>query len=373
MQVDKDAIRSNLKRFRKLVGPGVKIMAVVKADGYGHGAVEVARVALATGAAVLGVANVDEALQLRQAGIAAPIQILSEAPATAIPLILKHQLIPTVYTMEFALALGEAADAAGRVAPYHLKVDTGMNRVGVHYTDAGDFLRTISFHRGLELQGTFTHFATADEPDTYEFRKQYEHFAQAIENVRYMGINPGLLHAAASAATIRYKQVHFNMVRIGIAMYGLHPGATTKSLVELKPAMSIHTRVGLLKPVGVGEGVSYGLTYRSPGNVLIGTLPIGYGDGLSRVLSNQMDVLVGGRRLPQVGRICMDMTMFEVNQRATRLKAPPEVREGDEAVIVGRSGDEEITLDELAARLGTINYDLACRFGLRLPRVYVEQ
>jgi alanine racemase len=370
--IDREAIRYNLKRFRKVLGPGVKMMAVVKADGYGHGAVETARVALATGASSLGVATVDEGIELRYAGIAAPILVLTEPPIEAIGLVLQHQLIPALYSMEFALALGEAADAQGRSCPYHLKIDTGMNRVGVHHSDAGDFLRTISFHRGLELQGVFTHFATADAVDTYEFRRQLERFEQALSVIRYMGMDPGTVHAANTAAAIRYKQARYDMVRLGIGIYGLHPSEVTKPLVELHPAMSVRTRVNLLKSVPVGEGVSYSYTYRSPGSVLIATLPLGYGDGLARVLSNRMDVLINGRRLPQVGTICMDSMMVEVNQRSSGLKPHAVVEMGDEAIVIGKSGSEEITLDEMAMMLGTINYELACRFGMRLGRIFVD-
>ncbi|MCL1847188.1 MAG: alanine racemase [Coriobacteriia bacterium] len=372
VEIDREAIRYNLKRFRKHLGPDVKIMAVVKADGYGHGAAECARTALATGASMLGVSSVDEGIELRRVGIAAPVVILAEPPQEAIPLILQYQLIPAVYNMDFALALGETADAMGRVSPYHLKVDTGMNRVGVHYSDAGDFLRTINFHRGLELQGVFTHFATADDVDTFIFKQQMGRFEEALSTIRYMGVDPGIIHAANTAAMIRYKQAHYHMVRVGIGMYGLHPSEVTRPIMELRPAMSVRARISYLKSVPVGEGVSYSHTYRSPGSVLIATLPIGYGDGISRVLSNRMDVLVGGKRYPQVGNICMDMLMFEVNQRASALNPRPAIEMGDEVVLVGRSGNEQITLDEMARIVGTINYELACRFGLRLDRVFVE-
>jgi alanine racemase len=348
------------------------MLAVVKADGYGHGAAECARIALATGASVLGVSSVDEGIELRRAGIAAPILILAEPPAEAIPLVLQHQLIPSIYNMEFALALGEIADAQGRVSPYHLKVDTGMNRVGVHYSDAGDFLRTIQFHRGLELQGVFTHFATADDIDTYEFKRQLERFEQALATIRYMGVDPGVIHAANTSSAIRYRQSHYDMVRLGIGIYGLHPSEVTKQILELRPAMGVKARVSFLKSVPVGEGVSYSHTYRSPGNVLVATLPIGYGDGLSRVLSNRMDVLINGRRLPQVGNICMDMMMLEINQRSSALHPRANIELGDEAVIIGKSGSEMITLDDMAKMIGTINYELACRFGLRLDRVFVD-
>jgi len=369
VEIDREAIRHNLLAIRKRIGPGIKIMAIVKADAYGHGAIEVARQALLSGAEFLGVANVDEGIELRQAGIEAPILILTETPQQSIPLVLRYKLIPTITTMEYALALGEQADAAGQAAAYHLKIDTGMNRIGVHYSDAADFLRTISFHRGLDLQGVFTHFSTADESDSYEFKLQLERFNRALDEIRYMGINPGLVHAANSAAAIRYKQTHFDMVRIGLAMYGLHPSRMTRDLIDLRPAMSVRARITYVKSVPVGEGVGYNYTYRSPGSVLIATIPIGYGDGLSRALSNRMDVMFKGRLCPQVGTICMDMTMFEIDQRSSQLNPRLAADVGDEVLVVGREGGIELTLDNMAEQLGTINYELACRFGLRLQRL----
>ena len=372
VEVDLTAIRRNLQRFRRLIGPDVMILAVVKGDGYGHGAVAVARTALAAGARFLGVANVDEGIELRKAGISAPILILAPPPPPTIELILRYQLIPAVDSAEFALALGEAAAALDRVAPYHLKVDTGMNRVGVHYADAPDLLRTIDFHKGLQLQGVFTHFATADEVETFEFSRQFERFSQCLEEMRYLGIDPGIVHAANTAATIRYRQAHFDMLRIGIGMYGLHPSPVTRNLIELTPAMSVYARVREIKPVPMGEGVGYGMIYRSPGNVLIGTLLLGYADGFSRELSGRMDVLVRGQRLPQVGRICMNIMMFEADQRPSVTRAVIQPEFGEEVVLVGESGRERISLEELADLLGTINYDMACRLGSRLERLYLE-
>lgn len=380
VEIDREAIRTNLKNMRKHIGPDTIILTVVKADGYGHGAVETARVALGAGAKYLGVSNVIEGVELRQAGIDAPIIILSEPPITSVRTILHNDLIPAVFTIEFALALGEAASALGVIAPFHLKVDTGMNRVGVHYTDAGDFLRTLSFHEGLELQGTFTHFATADTSDTFSFRNQLDRFEHALENIRYMGMEPGLVHAANSAAAIRFKESHYDMVRIGIAGYGLHPSELTRDLIKLYPAMGVYARITALKQVPLGEGVSYGLSYRSPGAVEIATIPLGYGDGLSRSLSNKMNVLVDGYVYPQVGAICMDMCMFEINNRpdisnlrSAQLSAERKpVEYGSEVVVVGKSGDKEIPIEDLATQMGTINYDMACMFGRRLERLYIN-
>ncbi|MCL2807207.1 MAG: alanine racemase [Coriobacteriia bacterium] len=379
-QINREAIRTNLKTMRKHIGPDTMILTAVKADGYGHGAAEVAKVALSAGSKYIGVACVTEGIKLRQAGIKAPIIILSEPPVSSAEAILYYDMVPAVHTVEFALALGEAAARAGVIAPFHLKVDSGMHRVGVHYTDAGDFLRTVSFHEGLELQGTFTHFATADMVDSYGFKTQMERFEHALENIRYMGLNPGIVHAANSAAAIRFKRSHYDMVRLGIAVYGLHPSSLTREHVRLEPAMSVHARVNALKQVPLGEGVSYGFTYRSPGNVEIATIPIGYGDGLARVLSNKMDVLVAGQRYPQVGTICMDMCMFEIRTRpnmtsvrSVQLAAERKLVDyGSEVIIVGKSQGQEISLDDLAAQVGTINYDMACMFGRRLERVYIN-
>ncbi len=380
LEIDREAIRNNLKTMRKHIGPDTVILTVVKANAYGHGAVEVAKVALSAGSKCLGVATVAEGIRLRKAGINAPIIVLAEPTIECTGAILRYNLIPALYTMEAAMALGEAASAAGVVAPFHLKIDSGMNRLGVHHTDAGDFLRTISFHEGLELQGTFTHFATADTADAFSFQMQMDRFEQALETIRYMGMDPGIVHAANSAAAIRYKRSHYDMVRLGIATYGLHPSPLTHDMVRLQPAMSVHARVNCIKPVSLGEGVSYGFEYRSPGGVEIATIPLGYGDGLSRTLSNRMQVLVEGHAYPQVGNICMDMCMFEVSTRAdisnlrnaqlSALRKPVEY--GSEAIVVGKSGNLEIPMEALATQMGTINYELACLFGLRLERVYVN-
>jgi alanine racemase len=222
------------------------------------------------------------------------------------------------------------------------------------------------------LEGVYTHFATADTADEISVQMQLQRFEEALDNIRFMGIEPGIVHAANSAAAVRYRKSHYDMVRIGIMTYGLHPSELTKSLIKLRPAMSIHARVIDVKPAAVGEGVSYGFTYRSPGNVHIATLPLGYADGLARELSNRIDVLVKGWACPQIGNICMDMCMFEVDQRTRGGGAKLNVERGDEVILVGSSGGMEISLDDIARGLGTINYDIACRFGLRLEKKYVN-
>lgn len=364
VEVDISAVRHNVSTLKALTKPGTLFMAVVKADGYGHGALHVARAALASGADRLGVATVDEGIALREAGITSPVLILSEPPETAVRDILDHGLVPTVTTREFAVALGKQALLRDTEALYHLKIDTGMHRIGIDAEEAGQFARSLADFPGLRLEGTFTHFATADIAGDWDVQRQLKRFARALEEMRTEGVSPGIVHAANSPATILYPEAHFDMVRCGIAIYGLHPGASTYGVVDLKPAMSVKARTSLVKRIGMGDGVSYGLTWQAAAPTDIATLPLGYADGVHRISSNSMDVLLGGKRCKQVGRICMDQLMVEV-ARGTRI-----VR-GDEAVIVGTQAAETITMDQFAEVAGTINYETACAFGMRLERVYV--
>lgn len=369
-EVDLGAIRHNVAVTRQQLNSRTRLMAVVKADAYGHGAIEVSRAALGAGADRLGVATVPEALELRHAGITAPILILAQPPATSIPLLVHYNITPTVYTPDFAIAYGEVADQMGKKAPFHLAMNTGMNRIGVSYDDVVDFMYQVSFHRALELEGVFTHFATADCHESLEFERQRKRFEDAIINLRAANFNTGIIHAANSAAIYRYPHVHYDMVRLGISLYGFHPCPETRDWVDLQPAMSVHARITDTRMVPMSEGVSYGYTYRSPGSVKVCTLPIGYADGLSRVLSNNMDVILNGRYYRQVGNICMDQCMFEVDMRrlATLPYYDPQI--GDHVIIVGREGAAEITVEELAEKMGTICHQVTIGFGERLQRVY---
>lgn len=369
-EIDLSAIRHNTMVLKNHVGRGVRIMAVVKADAYGHGAVRCAKTALNSGAEYLGVATIDEAIELREALVNAPILVLSQPPATAIPLLLAYKVMPSIYDPEFAIQYAEAADSYSIRAPYHLAVNTGMNRIGVRFDEVVEFVTQVSFHRALDLVGTFTHFATADMPETLDFHIQTKRFLEAIQAMRVAGVDPGIIHAANSAATIRYPDVHFDMVRPGIALYGCHPCQETRAMIELKPAMSVHARISDARLVPMSEGVSYGLRYRSPGSVKICTIPVGYADGLMRGLSGRTDFIVSGQRFHQVGTICMDQCMFEVDKRiyGTRRRIDPQV--GDEVILVGREGDSVVTLDDMANTLGTITYELAIGFSKRMPRVF---
>jgi alanine racemase len=309
------------------------------------------------------VATVDEAMELRDAGISAPVQLLSEPPESAITTLLENDLVPTVTTREFAVALGRWASARGTEARYHLKIDSGMNRIGVRAEDAAEFARNLADFPGLRLEGTLTHLATADVPGDWEVTRQLQRFEQALAEMRTEGVDPGAIHAANSAGTVLYPESHYDMVRCGIAIYGLHPAASTHGQVELVPAMSVKARTSLVKRIGMGESVSYGFTWTAAAPTVVATMPLGYADGVHRVLSNEMDVLLGGKRCRQIGRVCMDQFMVEVPRGI-------EVKRGDEAVIVGQQGSETILLETLAEKAGTIDYELACAFGMRLERVY---
>ena len=361
--IDTGAITRNVRTLKALTRTGTLFMAVVKADGYGHGAVHAARAALAGGADRLGVATIPEALALRAAGISTTIQLLSEPPATAIGAVLDHDLVSAVTTREFAVALGRAATGRGAEARYHLKVDTGMHRIGIRAEEAAEFARGLSDFPGLRMEGTFTHFATADVPGDWNVELQTKRFISALEEMRTEGVDPGIIHAANSPATILYPDTHFSMVRCGLAIYGLHPGPDTRGLVKLEPARSVRARITLLKRIGMGDGVSYGLTWQATAPTIIATVPLGYADGVHRASSDSMEVLIGGQRCRQVGRVCMDQLMVEIPRGMN-------VSLGDEVVLVGEQGDERISLDELAQSAGTINYELSCSFGMRLEKVF---
>ena len=371
VEIDLSAIRHNVTEARRHLSAGTRLLAVVKADAYGHGAVQVAKMALNSGAEYLAVATVPEALQLRKAGITAPLMVLAQPPVTSIPLLLGYNILPSVYDPEFAIAYAEMADAHGMRAPFHLAVNTGMNRIGVRYDEVVPFMHQVGFHRAIELAGVFTHFATADMPDTLDFQIQVKRFMDAIANLRAVGIDPGIVHCANSAALYRYPEVHFDMARLGISLYGFHSCPETYGICDLKPAMSVHARITDTRLVPPSEGVSYGLNYRSPGSVKICTVPLGYADGLVRGLSSNTDFILNGRRVRQVGNICMDQCMFEVDLRSygTRERLDPQV--GDEVIIVGRQGDAEVTIDEIAAKLNTIQHEIAIGFAQRMPRLYV--
>jgi alanine racemase len=362
-EVDLDAVERNIAALRSLLSPGTRLMAVVKADGYGHGALEVARAVMRAGADRVGVATLDEALRLRTGGLTAPIQLLSEAPPRAAAKIVDAGVTPTVFSPDFARALSRAASTQQTLTAFHLKVETGMNRIGVRAEDAADFVESLRGLPGIAMEGVFTHFATADIPGDWEFERQLERFNGALTEFRRRGIDPGIVHAANSAATILHPEAHFDMVRCGIAVYGLHPDASTHGHVALEPAMAVKARVTRVARLAMGEGVGYGMTWHAGAPTTVATLPIGYADGIRRSLSNSMHVLISGRPCRQVGRVAMDQLMVEV-PRGVKVAA------GDEVVVIGTQGGGSLTIERMAELAGTIDYEIACGLGARLAKVY---
>ncbi len=345
IEIDLSAVRHNVKAFKAQLNRGVKMMCVVKADAYGHGAAQCAKAMQSVGADQFAVATVDEGVELRCSGIDNPILVLSEPPVTSIPDLVRFDIMPSVYTVDFALAYGEAAAAANKVGRYHLAIDTGMTRIGVRREDLLEVRGSIDFHRGLECAGTFTHFATADVLDNWDFDLQVNRFIEAVTALKNAGYELGLVHASK----------------------------LTIPRIDLQPVMSVRGRVTRVIYPAVGDGVSYGMTWRVPrNNIQVATVPIGYADGLARCLSNRMDVLTRGDRVRQVGNICMDQFMIAVDTAGTHANKPAhEIRHGDVVTLIGKDGDQEITADEMADLRETINYEVVCNFGARLDKVYI--
>ena len=373
IEIDLSAVRHNVKAFKAQLSRGVKMMCVVKADAYGHGAAQCAKAMQSVGADQFAVATVDEGVELRCSGIENPILVLSEPPVTSIPNLVRFDIMPSVYTVDFALAYGEAAAAANKVGRYHLAIDTGMTRIGVRREDLLEVRGSIDFHRGLECAGTFTHFATADVLDNWDFDLQVNRFIEAVTALKNAGYELGLVHADNTPGTVLHKDIQFDMVRVGIGLYGLHPSKLTIPRIDLQPVMSVRGRVTRVVYPAVGDGVGYGMTWRVPrNNIQVATVPIGYADGLARSLSNRMDVLTRGDRVRQVGNICMDQFMIAVDTAGTHANKPAhEIRYGDVVTLIGKDSDQEITADEMADLRETINYEVVCNFGARLDKVYI--
>ena len=362
VEVDLTAVAHNVGAVRSAVAPAL-VCAVVKADGYGHGAIAVSEAALAAGADWLGVALVEEAAVLRRAGIDAPILLLSQPRVADLAAVVRFDLRPTITS---PVAVGPLADVAreqGRVVPVHLKVDTGMNRIGVAPSAALDLAREIVGRPELRLEGVFTHCAVADDP-THPFTdEQLDRFEAVLAELADAGIEPTIRHAGNSAVAIAHPRGRYDLVRTGIAVYGIAPSEHLDGDVALRPALSLRAEVSQVKRVRAGEGVSYGLRHRFVADTNVATVPIGYADGVPRRLGLVGgEVLVGGRRRPIVGVVTMDQLMVDCGDD------PVEV--GDEVVLIGRQGDDVLTADELAARLDTIPYEIVCGIGPRVPRWY---
>lgn len=370
-EISLDAIERNVLAFRDRLPSGTRLLASVKANAYGHGAVETARCAVSAGADYLGVAFLDEALQLRQAGIEAPILVLGYTPPEGFEPARQHGITLTLYRHEQLDAVERLA-ANGPKLKAHVKIDTGMGRLGVlPGPEAERFLERGCAISTLEVEGMFTHYSKADETDKSHTLMQAERFASVVDYVRRHSLPLSIIHAGNSAAGIDLPEHAGEMLRLGIGMYGLYPSdEVRKDRIRLEPALTLKTRVVHAKTVQAGESISYGGRYVTRRAESIGTIPVGYADGFSRMLSGKAEVLVRGRRVPVLGSICMDQCMIGLD--GVEDGGANRVEVGEEVVLIGRQAGETITAEEVAAKLGTINYEVTCMVAARVPRVYVR-
>lgn len=368
VEVDLDNLAHNIREIRRVTNPKAQVMGVVKADGYGHGVVEVARTVLENGGTRLAVATLDEAVQLRNNGFMVPILILSHADPDRAEEIARYDLTQTVFSYALAKALSDTAVSLKKSIKIHVKIDTGMTRVGFIPGDiAVKNIMEIEKLPGVTLEGLFTHFASADEKDRNYTLLQFERFMDICGKLDGVGLHIPLKHAANSAAIIGYPETHLDMVRPGIIQYGLYPSdEVDKGKIDLKPAMSLKAGIILVKDVEKNTSISYGRIFTTRRESKIATIPVGYADGFSRVLNGKARVLAGGEFAPIVGKICMDQCMIDI----TDLKE--EVNVGDEVVLFGRQGWRELPVEEIASKMGTINYEIVCNIGKRVPRVYLK-
>ncbi|MFA6548714.1 MAG: alanine racemase [Candidatus Margulisiibacteriota bacterium] len=357
-EINLEAIKHNISAVKHLLAPSARFMAVVKANAYGHGSVAVARAAVEAGADYLAVANLKEALELREAGLVSPILILTESPTSVTDEIIQYDLAQTIYSFSEAQALSCEAQKRKKTARVHVKIDTGMGRVGVAPSEAMAFIAKISSLPALKLEGVFTHFAVAEDPvDTFT-AGQFQKFQQLITRLPHIPIK----HAANSAAVLFHPETHLDMVRVGLMLYGLYPQGNSRRLINLKPALSFKSRVTYLKKVPAGTPLSYGCTYVTPVETMVATIPVGYADGYSRRLSNRGQVIIRGRRFPVVGRVTMDLTLVNVGEARVEV--------GDEVILIGEQNNQLISADEIAEMEDTISYEVICSIGKRVPRIY---
>ncbi|MCL5038179.1 MAG: alanine racemase [Chloroflexi bacterium] len=365
LEIDLSAVRHNFNIIRRRVGKDVAVLCVVKADAYGHGAVEVGRVLEEAGADRLAVATVDEAKQLHKAGIKIPVQILSATLPGQAPAIVKFGFIPSVFTREMASSLSEEAAKQGRELKVHLKVETGMGRIGILPDEAVEIARYIQDLPNIELEGVFTHFATAASPDKEYVYEQWNAFNKVLEDLKAAGIKYKYAHVATSAVLIDYPEMKLNMVRPGLIIYGMVPSPQMLHKLPLRPVLSLKARVVYAKKLPEDMTLSYDRTYTAPRGSVIATLPLGYADGYSRMLSNRGWVLLRGMEVPVVGRVCMDSILVDATSVG-------EVFPGEVAVIIGHQLDRYISVDDIASLMDTINYEVTTLLGKRHPRFFMK-
>lgn len=378
-EIDLAVIAANVRELRRITRPDARLLVAVKANAYGHGLVAVARRAIESGADALGVARLHEAITLREAGLSAPILVLGYTSPDSVATLVRHDITQTLYAVETARAYAERIGQTGGRLKVHLKVDSGMGRLGIlpgarRYAPPGiDVTGTavkeileIARLQEVELEGVFTHFASADSADKTYAEQQFTVYLDFLDRLQRAGFEIPVRHAANSGAIIDMPHTHLDMVRAGISLYGLYPSdEVDQSKITLVPAMSLKSRIIHLKAVPAGFAVSYGMTHTTEKPTTIATIPVGYADGYNRRLSNRGCMLVNGVRAPIVGRVCMDLTMLDVGHIS-------DVNLEDEVVIIGQQGTESVTADEIAGMLGTINYEVTSAITARVPRVYLK-
>ena len=365
VEVDLDAFAANLREIQRLIGPGVDFLQTVKADAYGHGAIEISHAALRAGARMLGVANADEGVQLRVSGIEAPIVILGPSIPSEIPDMIKYNLTPSVSDAGFAEALESRLIRARRKLPVHVEVDTGMGRGGTMHSEALDLIQRILALPHLVLEGLFSHFAASENLTSYNER-QWKLFSDLLAELARRGISIPIRHMDNSGAILNYPGLKLEMTRPGIMTYGIYPSNETRDKAHLTPVMSFKTTIVLVKEFPAGYGIGYNRTYITQEKTRVATIPVGYGDGYPFLLSNRGEALIRGRRAPVIGRVSMDMCTLDVTDI-------PDCVVGYEVVLLGRQKDEYISANEIAARAQTISYEILCALGKRAPRVFLQK
>ncbi len=364
-EVELSSLRYNVKQVVKRVGANVRVLGVVKANAYGHGLVSVSKAIIEAGASYLGVAFIEEALELRQ-HTNLPILVLSPPFDDSLEAYVRFDLDATISSIEMAHALDAVAKSGGKKARVQIKVDTGMGRIGFLPEVAIEAIRAVSALENLEIAGVYSHFATSDETNKEFARKQLSTFRDVVSSVKDTGITSALFHIANSGAILDMPDSYFDMVRPGIMVYGYYPSLETSESVDIRPALSLKSSVALIKTMKAGMSVSYGRRYFTKRDSRIAVVPIGYGDGFTRLLTGKASVLIKGKRYPVVGTITMDYVMVDLGRDY-------EVQQGDEVVLLGKSGTDLITAWELASKLGTIPYEVLCMINGRVPRIYTGQ
>lgn len=362
--VNLDAIYENILETRKCIRPDTKIMAIIKADGYGHGAIPIAKV-LCPIVDAYGIAIIEEGIELRESGITKPLLILGVTPVPLYPKLVEYDIMPTVFSYEAAKLLSEEAKKQKKAAKIHIAVDTGMSRIGFSTTkESIQEIKKIALLDGIQIDGCFTHFATADEEDKTFTKVQLKRYCDFVLQLEAEGIKIPIKHVSNSAGIMEFPEAQFDMVRSGISTYGLYPSEEVdKDKLPLQPAMEIKSYITFVKALEKGVGISYGQTFVTKDKMIVATVPVGYADGYPRALSNQGYVLIRGKKAAILGRICMDQFMVDVTDI-------PKVQEGDIVTLVGKDKEECITVEELAGMSHSFNYEFVCDIGKRVPRVY---